>query len=71
MAKKFLNKNQKGWIATIIILISTFFIIFNNVGQSLQLMQIPLSKLSIYWIAGICLGLGIIWTFYLNKVIKI
>ena len=70
MAKKF-SKNTKEWITTIIIMISTFFIIFNNVGQSIQLFQVPLSKNAIYWIAGICLGFGAVWTFYLNKVIKI
>ncbi len=70
MAKK-ISKNMKEWIASIIILVSTFIFIFNNVGQSLQLVQISLSKTAMYWIAGISFVVGVVWTFYLNKVIKL
>lgn len=65
------DKTVKEWITSIIIAVSTFFIIFNNVGQSFQLLQIPLSKEAMYWIAGTCLFIGIVWESYLNKILKL
>ena len=67
---KKLSKNARENIAMIIMLFSTTIIVFNNVGQSLQLIQIPLSKIAMYWIAGIAFTSGVIWTLYLNKIIK-
>jgi len=51
-------------------LVSSTFIIFNNVGQSLTLSELSLSKSALYWIAGVSFVLGSIWTLYLNKIIK-
>jgi len=65
-----LKKTTKEWLSVAIMMVSSAVIIFNNIGQSVQLIQIPLSKISMYWIAGISLGIGAIWTMYLEKVIK-
>ena len=65
------NKTQKELIATLIMIVSTAFIVFNNVGQSFILLQIPLSKIAMYWIAGTCLMVGIVWESYLNRILKI
>lgn len=65
------NKNIKEWIASIIMTVSTSIIVFNNIGQSLQLIQIPLSKIAMYWIAGSALVAGAVWTLYLERVLKV
>lgn len=69
--KKRLDKNIKEIIASIIMIVSTSLIIFNNVGQSIQLIQIPLSRVAIYWIAGVSFGIGAVWVSYLNKLLKL
>ena len=72
MLKKSKNINEfmKGLLAITIMLVSSTFIIFNNVGQSLTLFELSLSKSALYWIAGVSFVLGSIWTLYLNKIIK-
>ena len=70
MSKK-LSKNVKEMISSLIMIISTFIIVFNNVGQSLQLIQIPIGKIAMYWIAGFAFISGMIWTLYLNKILKL
>jgi hypothetical protein len=72
MAKrKIISKNAKEFIAAGIMIVSTSIIIFNNVGQSLQLVQLNFSRNAYYWIAGISFGVGAVWISYLNKLIKI
>ncbi len=71
MAKRKLSKNVKEWFGAIIMIISTSVIVFNNVGQSISLFQIPLSKIAMYWIAGLSFFAGVAWISYLNKIIKI
>lgn len=70
MAKK-IPKSFKEVVATIIMVVSTTIIVFNNVGQTFQLVEIPFSKTIMYWVAGLSLLSGIIWESYLNKVLKI
>jgi len=69
--KKKINKTIMEFIASAIMILSTSIIIFNNVGQTIQLIQIPLSKIVMYWIAGISFGVGAVWVSYLNKLIKL
>jgi len=73
MARRKQNKAEliKYLVATGIMVISTSLIIFNNVGQSLQLFQLNLSRNLIYWIAGISFGIGALWVSYLNRLLKI
>ena len=61
---------SKELIALIIMIISTSIIVFNNIGQSLTLIQLSISKTAIYWIAGFAFISGAIWILYLNKVFK-
>ena len=65
-----LKKTTREWISIIIMMISTFIVVFNNVGQSFQLIDIPLSKNAMYWIAGLSFIAGMVWTLYLEKVLK-
>jgi hypothetical protein len=65
-----LKKSTREWLSIVIMVISATIIIFNNVGQSFQLFQIPLSKTTMYWIAGICFFIGAVWTMYIEKVLK-
>lgn len=69
--KKSDTKLIKSLIASGIMIVSTSIIIFNNIGQSIQLFQITLSKTTMYWIAGISFAIGGVWTAYLNKLIKL
>jgi hypothetical protein len=71
MRKKILTKTNKEWIALAIIMLSTSIVIFNNIGQSFQLIELNLSKENYYWIAGISFFIGSVWTLYLNKIIKL
>ena len=65
-----MKRKNKEWLATAIMLISTTIIAFNNIGQSLTLVQLPFSRTTQYWIAGLSLFVGAVWTLYLEKVLK-
>jgi len=61
----------KNIVASSIMIVSTSIIIFNNVGQTIQLIQVPLSRTIMYWIASVSFVVGAVWTSYLNKLLKI
>lgn len=70
MVNKKTSKSIKKWIAVIIMIISTSVIIFNNVGQSFQLMQLDITKNTMYWVAGFALVAGALWVLYLDRVLR-
>ena len=65
-----MKKKSKEWISYCIMLISSTIIIFNNIGQSITLIDIPFSRITQYWVAGISFFVGAVWTLYLEKVLK-
>ena len=65
-----MKKKNKEIISFWVMLISTIIIVFNNVGQSFTLIDIPFSRNSQFWVGGFSFFVGAIWTLYLRRIIK-
>jgi len=64
------KKKTKKRIAYIFLVISTFILIFNNIGQFLTFVSIPFTKTTQIWIGIFGISLSVIWYMYLDGVIK-
>ena len=67
---KILKKSTKKKIAYITLLLSTTLLVFNNVGQTFTLINIPFSRESQILVALISMTLCSIWYLYLEGVLK-
>lgn len=65
-----IKKKNKNMIAYAIMLISTSIVVFNNVGQTINLIQLPFSRTTQLWIGIFSFIAGAIWTLFLEKVFK-
>jgi len=65
-----MKKKYKQRFAYGIMLVSTTIVIFNNVGQTMTLIEVPFTKTIQYWVAGISFFVGAIWTLYLKGILK-
>ena len=68
--KRKTKKNIKQWVALAIMILSTSVVVFNNVGQSIQLIQVSLTRNQMYAIAIFSFAIGAVWISYLNKLLK-
>ena len=65
-----MKKKTKNTLSLWIMIISTIFIVFNNVGQSITLLDLPFSSTAQFWAGVFSLFSGIVWTLYLRGVLK-
>jgi hypothetical protein len=66
MAKK---KTKKG-IAYTLLVLSTFFLIFNNIGQFLTFVDIPFTRTTQMWMGILGILISIVWYSYLEGAIR-
>ena len=65
-----MKKKNKEWIAYAIMLISTTIVAFNNIGQSITLVQLPFSRTAQLYAGILSFIIGAVWTLYIEKVLK-
>jgi hypothetical protein len=65
-----IKKKNKNIMAYAVMLVSTTILAFNNTGQLITLIDLPFSRNTQYWVAGLSFIVGAVWTLYLEKVLK-
>lgn len=65
-----MKKKYKERFAYGIMLVSTILVVFNNMGQTMQLINIPFTKTAQLWTGVFSFIAGAIWTLYLKGVLK-
>jgi hypothetical protein len=65
-----MKKKIKQRFAYGVVLISTIIVVFNNMGQTLQLVNIPFTKTALLWTGVFSFISGAVWTLYLKGVLK-
>ena len=65
-----MKKKNKETLSLWIMLISTIIIVFNNVGQSITLIDLPFSRTAQFWVGVVSLLVGIVWTLNLRGILR-
>ena len=65
-----MKKRTKNNLANIVLILSTIIVVFNNIGQSITLVQLPFSRTAQLYAGIFSFIAGAIWTLYLERVFK-